>query len=222
MLLKSRYLGVLFLGLALSVQARAESYEEAYFTIEGPIVVNAPSSEKGLSYSQLDTNAIDWAELIKVGKDVWDVIIANKAVVNVKTDNVSVLPASAKTWNQMSGWKGFNTQSVHVQYKNRLGMTIVDFEYRLQYAFGGNVNGNGRYLANVTIVPQTLWVSWGFNFNAAVKTGQVLNVGTTTGNPVAGVQLDLGWTISSPINQIQESEVYFLTGDGKVNSSAYR
>ncbi len=157
--------------------------------------------------------ALDVIELL--GRKIWAVVDAGRPVVHVKTPAASALPRGVKCWLDMENWQAPRSATYQVSYKNLLGSEVVKFQFKVIYAPGGQYAGVGRYLANMTIVPSDLQVSWGFSFSAETEVHSPINLGTQE-NPVAGAQLQLNWTIKGVLNEIRQSAHYFVNGHGEV------
>lgn len=155
----------------------------------------------------------DLDKIIAVGEKLWKIIEAGRPVVSFKAPVVHALPMSVTCWHQLERWQMPQSQLYETVYKNKLGMKVVTFRFRVSYAAGGQVNGVGAYLANVTVQPAELKVSWGFDFDAEVEVGRTLNTGTHA-NPVAGLQLLVRWRVKNVMNDMQSSENFFVQGDG--------
>src|SRR5207245_463280 len=93
------------------------------------------------------------------------------------------------------------------------GMTAVDLTYRVAFTYGGGVNGKGRYLSNISLVPANLSVIWGFNVNAQAAIPNVTNAGTTD-QPVAAAEVQLQWTVKTVMKEDRQSTSYYVRGDG--------
>lgn len=163
-----------------------------------------------------DLTDIGWGEIINIGQTVWKIIEAGKPVVNVTTPpEAFALPRGITCWTDLDSWQMPQSKSYEVDYKNLLGMQVVSFRVRLQYIYGGGNDGVGKYLANVSVFPSDLSVSWGYTFNADVETEQPLNLGSSA-NPMAGLGLNLKWSVSTVMKQNQSSVHFFVRGDGQV------
>ena len=92
-------------------------------------------------------------------------------------------------------------------------MEDVKFRFRLQYTYGGGHSGIGKYLANVTVMPAEVSVSWGYTFNADVQVLNAVNVGTSL-SPVAGLELNLKWQVKTVLKESDNSFNFFVQGDG--------
>lgn len=61
------------------------------------------------------------------------------------------LPRGLRRWTDLERWSPPETKTYEVVYKNKFGMEVVKFRFRLQYTYGGRRSGRGRYLANVSV-----------------------------------------------------------------------
>jgi hypothetical protein len=87
----------------------------------------------------------------------------------------------------MEQWSSPATRSYNVIYKNLLGITVLDLTYtviffffclkffilffffKVTYTYGGRLNGKGRYLDNISIIPTHVSVAWGFTCSLFLK-----------------------------------------------------
>lgn len=151
--------------------------------------------------------------VFNMGKKIWDIVEANKPVVDIETDFATALPKGTKDWRAFEGWQSPAARVYRVRYKNRFGMKVVDFSYRVLYTYGGSVLGRGRYLTNVTVEPD-VDVLWGYKFNAKVAIREPINTGTTE-NPVAGLEMAMSWEVDTVVKHLEGSTSYFVRGDGR-------
>jgi hypothetical protein len=158
---------------------------------------------------------IDWNTLIAVGEKVIQLIQAGKPVVNVTRDAVSVLPAGATQWNLLNGWHAPVTKVFEVTAKNYLGMTVIDLRLKVSANYGGGLDGRGKFLANVTVVPSQIYVLWGFTCNVWSEHHDPVNLGTTA-DPVAGLGFDLRYDYGSAMSKETGTADYFVTGSGEI------
>ncbi|MCB0406973.1 MAG: hypothetical protein KDD34_02150 [Bdellovibrionales bacterium] len=157
---------------------------------------------------------LDIGTIINYGKQLWQIVVDNRPVVNVKEYSANALPRGVKCWTDLELWKAPRYKTYQVTYENMMGMSVVDFEFQLFYSYGGKVNGVGSYLANVAVTPMNLDVLWGFTFDATVEVGNVLNIGTKD-DPTAGIEMAMKWNAKSPLNDSRGQIRYFVQGDGK-------
>jgi hypothetical protein len=232
----SRFSGIVFGSLLISSLAFAQNgrstqthYDKKYFEVASvSLTENAPelwqSTIGELTAAELPSlsegvpDLAPWNvlldQVINMGKKIWDIVIANRPVVDLKNDVASAVPQGISGWQALGEWQTPHSKVFTLRYKNFYGMEVVHFEYRLSYTPGGSYNGVGRYLANVSIVPSDVTVAWGYKFAALSTIANTLNVGTQTA-PVGGMELNVGWSIDTPIKHIQSSGSYFVQGDGK-------
>jgi hypothetical protein len=157
---------------------------------------------------------ISWADIINIGQKVWAVVEANKPVVTVgKIPVAYALPRGLMCWNDLDSWQAPKVNSYEVTYKNGFGMEVVKFRFRLQYTYGGGLQGKGKYLANVTVAPAEISVVWGYTFDANVDVAQAVNLGTVD-SPLAGLELNLKWKVKTVLKESDNSFNFFVQGDG--------
>lgn len=152
--------------------------------------------------------------IMKIGAEVWKVVEANRPVVNLDTEQVSVLPASKPAWSELTGWKAPEHRTYEMVYKNLVGFPVVTFKFRMLYTYGGRYKNKGQYLTHVTVVPDTVAVAWGFDFNAVAKVPSIVNMATRD-NPLAGAQVYVEWRVKSVTTEIRQSASFFVGGDGR-------
>jgi hypothetical protein len=91
---------------------------------------------------------------------------------------------------------------------------VVSFTYRLIFVPNGNVNGRGKYLANIMLVPLKVSVSWGYHFTAQMKIPTVWNSGTPT-DPIAAAQLVLSMDVGTVVKRMHQSVPVLVRADGQ-------
>ncbi|MGE5087372.1 MAG: hypothetical protein ACM3MG_13795 [Bacillota bacterium] len=166
-----------------------------------------------LSPAAIDTSGVD--QIINIGKAIWKIVEDGKPAVTKNINTASALPRGVSCWTDLSGWSRPFYKTFLVQYENAYGMKVVDFRYRLIYMAGGNVDGVGKYITNATFVISKLNVSWGYTFNATVEVPSVFNLGTKA-NPLAGMQMNMHWTVDTTVHHEEVTQSYFISGDGSL------
>lgn len=161
---------------------------------------------------------VTWDDIVNIGQKVWDIVSAGKPVLHFETPTANALPRGIQCWNDLEHWKAPKVQTYEVVYKNGFGMEVVRFNFRLQYTYGGGKAEKGQYLANVAVLPSELNVSWGYNFDARVEVQQAVNLGSRE-NPMAGLELNVRWTVKTVLKTSENSFHFFVQGDG-VSQSA--
>lgn len=163
----------------------------------------------------LDTIEVIVDKIINIGKKIFVVVEAGKPVVNLKLDTANALPQGLTCWSDLSGWQFPQSKVYNVKYKNAYGMTVVDYTYRVTYTAGGSVDGIGKYITNATFQPANIYVAWGFEFDASAVIPSVFNTGSRQ-DPVAGMQMNMQWKVTSPLAHAQSTETYFVSGENKL------
>lgn len=154
----------------------------------------------------------------KVGTRVWKIIEANRPVVNVESKVANALPRDVDCWMDLENWQMPKSYKYNVTYKNLFGVEVVNFTFRVVYTYGASYNGHGKFLSNVSVHPANLDVVWGYTFNSKVEVQRLINLGTKE-DPVAGMEMKLSWQISTPMKDTQESQNFFVTGNGEIKQN---
>lgn len=229
------------IALTLGMSSSAFAIDKAYFEIKKVTVtevtdqfsdvqavngLNQDCNTMGLSAAkpgvakQGDMNPLNGVELfvdqiINIGKKIFGVIAQGRPVVNIKLDTANALPKGLTCWSDLSGWNVPQSKVYNVQYENGFGMTVVDFSYRVIYTAGGSADGVGKYITNATFMPANVSVGWGFEFDANAAIPTVFNTGSKK-DPVAGMQMNMEWKVTSPLSYEQGTEAYFVSGENKL------
>lgn len=164
-------------------------------------------------------SAIDPMAIIDVAFKVWDIVVAGKPVVNVHYKNVAALPMiSNGDWTQLTGWQNERTITYSVSAKNAYGIKTVDLEYQLKLRAGGGLNGVGKYIASARVVPSKVDVKWGYNIDVSVEVPTIINVGTKA-NPIAAINMDVKYKVSTILRSYSKTEFYEVHGDGMIKNN---
>ncbi|WP_413613200.1 hypothetical protein [Bdellovibrio sp. HCB-110] len=167
------------------------------------------------SVNPLDAVELIVDQIINIGKKIFNVINAGRPVVNIKIDTANALPKGLTCWSDLSGWNMPQSKVYNVQYENGFGMTVVDYSYRVTYTAGGSADGIGKYITNATFQPANVSVGWGFQLDATAVIPSVFNTGSKR-DPVAGMQMNMEWKVTSPMAHEQSTESYFVSGENKL------
>jgi hypothetical protein len=152
-------------------------------------------------------------QIVNLGKKIWSIVEANKPVVSFKNQTASALPKGVESWLDLDSWDNARAQTYRLVYKNLYGMTVVEFAYRIVYVAGGSYQGKGKYLAQITVYPETVDVAWGYKFSAEASIPTLLNHGTREA-PVAGAEINVDWVIETPLKYSRNTTSYAVRGDG--------
>jgi len=154
-------------------------------------------------------------QIINIFTKVWTIIQQNAPVVNIDTKYAAAMPQGIVGWNQLAGWSRPKAYLYSFYAENLYGVKTIDVSYKVMYTAGGRYKGKGLYLTGVTVVPTVVDVAWGYRFSlaAAVADSTIANVGTEA-DPIASMQMKLGWKISTALKDSNGTSVYYLEGNG--------
>ncbi|OFZ54907.1 MAG: hypothetical protein A2428_11695 [Bdellovibrionales bacterium RIFOXYC1_FULL_54_43] len=227
--------GLTVLAGGASAFASGDQLDPRYFQITSMRIEETPSESDGLgdfsspfsmnafsgapsssfSVEGLGT-AIQWDTVINTAKQLWTIIEANRPVVNISTDHANAIPTGIST-QALSSWQAPMSKTYTVVYENGFGAKVVEFSFRVIFLYGGSYKGKGRYIMNATIVPANVSVAWGFTFNANANVVSTSNAGSVR-NPLAAMQLQLHWSVVTPIKHMESTDDFYIRGDGLLNS----
>lgn len=179
------------------------------------LLVNNECGDASVMSTPLD--GITWEDIVNIGQQVWKIIEDNKPVLHAELPVAHAMPKGLKCWSDLERWNAPRTQSYEVLYKNKFGMEVVKFRFRLQFTFGGTrVGGTGRYIANATVAAGQIDVMWAYTFNANLEVARAVNLGTSA-DPIAGLEMNLHWNVKTWVKESENSVHFFITGNGDVN-----
>jgi len=158
---------------------------------------------------------IDPDQLINIGKQIWQIILDNAPVVDVKVGYAAAVPKGVDHWTQLAGWQPPQGTVYEFCAENMYGVKTVEVKFQVMRTAGGNFNGKGKYLTNVTVDPLLISVGWGYkvSMEASVAPESIANVGSTE-DPIAAMVAGLRWSIHTPVKEIDGRSLYYLQGDG--------
>jgi hypothetical protein len=178
------------------------------------ILENQPEPAKP---SPLDEAEVTIDQLIRIGQKIYKVIEAGRPVYNAEFNRTDVVPKGITHWTQLTQWRAPQARRYERVIKNLNGITVIYFRYMIEYTPGGQYNGKGQFLQNVTIQPEEVYVAWGYRFDVNVSIPSLTNAGTAD-DPIAAAQLLLDSKISTVMNTLQSSSSYYVRGDGGFKS----
>jgi len=216
--------------------AGAETYDPAYFEIDPASVITEkidpafmplnevtipivkpgdgknPGELGGGSPSTGGPSAADVDKIINIGERIWKFIENNKPGVNVSSLYANAVPEGTKHWTELEGWSKPERTVYNFSAKNGNGKKVVDVSYIVLRTAGGKKAGKGKFLTGVTVIPLKIDVLWGYKFDMGVEVINVANVGTPE-DPLAGMTINLNWTISNNFKVSRGAGVYYIQGD---------
>lgn len=209
-------------SVASAAEVPADYYKAKKVTVTEVVPTAAEIASGYLQPNPIENNglleelaSIDWNAMILVGQKVIELVKAGAPVVNIKRDAVSVVPMGVQSWQQLAGWQAPVTKVYNVKVTNYLGMDVVDLRLKVSGMWGGSVDGKGQYLANVMVVPVNTRVLWGWTLDLWTENREPVNNGTLEA-PRAGLGFDIRYKATTMLNELNGTQDYFITGDGKI------
>ena len=96
----------------------------------GPIALNVANDCSTLNLNRPRAlEGIDWNTIIAIGEKIWQIVEANKPVVNVTTQVVHALPRGLVCWSDLEHWHAPVVKAYEVSYKNGFGYEVVKFRF---------------------------------------------------------------------------------------------
>lgn len=204
-----------------------------HLTVTSVEVVDLSSQYENLSdfeyemiAKQLNSTAIgstlDQADLIvdkviNIGQKIWNVVEKGKPVANYANLKATALPANTTRWDQLESWQAPRSKVVSVVYKNVYGIEVVRFTYRIILLYGGSVNGVGKYIGYASVEPIEMTTAYMYTFNAKASIETVFNLGTSQ-NPLAGMILNINWTVETVLKKTTTTHTHNLDGLGNITT----
>lgn len=228
--MKSILTATLLLGLASVSFANTQTDQNQYFQIKKVVVTDVTDqypvnseSQPGMDENCNTANPADVVDdvnvivdkIINLGKKLWSLVELGRPVYNVKTYTANALPQGIKCWSDLSGWNAPQSKVFKISYVNGFDSEVVKYVFRVTSTSGGNYKGVGKYITNATIMTAELEVGWGYTFNAAVEVPSVFNTGTDK-SPVAGMQMNVKWSVDTVLNHIEQAETFYISGENKI------
>jgi hypothetical protein len=168
----------------------------------------------------------DIGEIIRVGREIWQIIEANRPQVDVSNQYWSAVPSGITDWTHLEGWEAPRGTAYRLTAKNLYGMTMVDVTFSVLRRTGGAYRDaqnrvRGKFLTGVTVEPLNVTVGPGYRLDltARMDASNIANIGTRE-NPVASMTPQVGWRIRTVIMDSQGRSLYYVTGDGQFREVA--
>lgn len=177
-----------------------------------------PQSEVGrIIHNNISGAVGSIASIINLGVKIWQLVEKNKPVINYEDQSkvAYAMPESIKHWSELECWLPPQVKTHEVIYKNLYGIEVVKFKYKFFFIPGGQIDGNGLYLAGIKVIPEQISVSWGYKFEAKALVEDIVNMGSHD-NPVAGATIKIQWGVSTTVKNQINTKMIFVTGAGDI------
>lgn len=156
-------------------------------------------------------------KVINIGQKIWNVVEKGKPVANYSSASANALPENATRWNQLESWSVPKSKIVSVVYKNVYGLEVIRFTYRIVLLYGGSVGGVGKYIGYANVEPLEMTTAYMYTFNVKAAVEAVYNMGTKK-NPLAGMILNINWTVETVLKKSTMTHTYALDGLGNITA----
>lgn len=157
-------------------------------------------------------------EIINAGLEVWNLIEQGRPSGQLQSSEASALPQSMEAREFIQGWQGPVINEYRLVYRNKLGIHVVDFRFSLSFLYGGHIEGKGRYLKSIRVIPVHVQTLWGYKTSARASVPSLVNLGSHDA-PIAGAEILIHITVASPVMSKERYLDYFIRGDSpKVTS----
>ena len=157
---------------------------------------------------------IDLGTILNIAKEIWTIIEENQPVLNVKFDYANALPKGLRSSEELDGFSDLQMRAFRTYGVNTYGITVYDVTYTALHRYGGSYQGKGKYLENVTILPQNVEVAWAYTLNLGVAQVSAVNAGTKEA-PVASLLMQMDLSVETVIKKSQMHHVFQFRGDSK-------
>lgn len=194
----------------------AENQSESRFQLEK--IMNESTKAQSVIGLDIINNELDQLDVVvdkvmNLGAKVWSVIEKGRPSMSYKFAKANALPLNILNWQQLENWQSPKSKYYQIVYKNAYGIEVVKLVYKIVYLFGGGYYGQGKYLGYVSVEPHEMKTAYLFNFNVEAKVESVFNKGTKE-NPVAGMILNVQWTVETFLKKETRSNSYSVDGLG--------
>ena len=158
------------------------------------------------------------SDFLNTGKFAWEVIQANRPVVNESADYVNAIPLNAK-WEDMSPPVGTNYRTWEWLGP---GLILHDFTFKMQlsWTYGARYKGGGAYITNaaVTVLNHDVGIG-GYQINVNCRVGNIEAAnGSTPTAPIPNIPIDVSLSFTNWFFGGGGTNRFTVQGNGGVTS----
>ena len=178
-----------------------------------PVVPGVPGANPAGASAGEIIGTID--QIVNLVEKIWNIIEKNRPVVNIAVNYANAVPYGTSHWTQLQNWSKPSTKKYAFSMKNKYGTEVVKVTYQVHWTHSGNFQGKGKFLTGVTVEPLNVVALWGYKVDlvAEVPDSTVANVGTHE-DPIASMQVQLKWKVSTTFQSTDQKVIYYVQGDG--------
>ena len=178
-----------------------------------------------------DTKVVAAGAIVNGGVQAWNVINSGKPDANLSSSYASAIPGFSFNWANYSGWKKKEVVYTYT-VTNLMQVDVIKIKYAVSFFYNGqNLTSahkqptdplstlaqrepvTGHYITNFTVRPLAMNIKWGWKFSLNVRMSDPMNVATSD-DPVAMLQSDLNYIVSTPFSTNGAMWTYAVDGLG--------
>ena len=152
--------------------------------------------------------------MISTGQKIWDFLVSTKPDAAYDTFKTSIVPDGITTWTQLNKWSKPVSKIFRVEFMNTFGSVAGSFDYRITYFHSGSYKGKGKFIGQITVVPQNIQLKTDRSFKMKVEIASIINYGDEV-DPIAGAQLIVSWATPTTTRYEMKSAEYMIYGTGE-------
>lgn len=159
-------------------------------------------------------------KIIALGEKIYKLVDKGRPNSEFNYAPISVIPSNDKgspadVLMDMSQGSMPTMEDFKIVAKNRFDKVITEFEFTLMFFHSLKYNGKGNFITAAQIIPKSVNVSWGFDFNATMRLNGIVNHGTSM-NPMAGAILVLEYELKNALSYKKQSAIFHIMGNGRI------
>lgn len=168
-------------------------------------------------------------DVVALGEAIYALVEKGRPKVTTEYAPISILPRDASNPAtdpavrnavdpfDMEGFSFPIEKMITAKVKSPTGKESVVFQYKVIYSYGGSYNGAGKYLTGINIIPASIKVAHGWNFNSSMKLTGMMNHGTRA-NPIVGAMITIKYSMSSTTQAFERNDTIYISGDGSMKA----
>ena len=161
-------------------------------------------------------------DVVALGEAIYELLNKGRPKITTEYAPISVVPRDPTTKEivdpfELEGFSMPVEKKFNAKIKNRMGQDVVNFNYKLMYAYGGSYNGTGKYLTGIIIVPGSIFAKKGWIVDSSMKLSGIMNHGSKA-DPVAGAVINIKYSINSMFQAFERNDTIHVTGRGEMKS----
>jgi len=220
-----------------SAASAAEAVTDENYFKQGTVTVTAEETVSDLTDQdvfpvplRLPESKVAPAAIVNGGVQAWNVINSGAPSANLSSSYASAIPGFSFNWANYSGWKKKEVVYTYT-ITNLMQIDVINVKYAVSFYYNGqNLSGariednpettlsarnqiKGHYITNFTVRPLTMNIKWGWKFSLNVRMSDPMNIGTSD-DPVAYLQSDLNYVVSTPFSTNGSMQTFGVDGLG--------